>query len=171
MRCLTCRSFDVHREEDRFIDEHAGPNDRKQFVISTVVCELGHQHKLYDAWDEALTRMRVMDRAHGAQIDVVLDIVESFSHIRRKFPFRGRRAEVAAALLGGPLDAHQVEARTGIKHNIVGSRANELIKAGWVEKLGKHTGKEAARTLIYGLTPEGREIATQWANAQDRNAA
>lgn len=180
IECGVCGSANVTYRRDDWVDETAGVNDRKRFLVDVVTCRAGQDcpdQKMDPLWRDAAHRAGVAAKwgASTSKPSEDLELAAAVEHNhdrhRRAHPFRGHRARVAVALLSGPLDQYEVEARTGIEHNVVGSRANELIKAGWVVKLGRHKGPKKARTALYALTNDGRDLATQFANQQDRAAA
>lgn len=180
IECGVCGSADVTYERSDWTDETAGVNDRKRFLVEVVTCHAGQDcpdQKMDPLWRDAAHRAGVSAKWGAAtpkraeDLELAAAVEHNHDRHRRAHPFRGWRAKVAASLLAGPLDPHEIGARIGLPRSDVGSRANELCKAGWVEKLGRHTGAKKAKTLIYALTPDGRELAVQWANAQDRSAA
>jgi len=171
VKCGFCGSFDVTYERMDWVDEHAGPNDRRRYLTDVVTCESEGcpEQKMDPLWRDAESRLPEL----GATVTVVSDIPPSVRTARTRYRLSGRRAQVLVALLrGGAQDGHQIAARVGCDHNQVGTRAKELEAAGYVERVGRRKGpRDGAKVTVYTLTVDGRHAATQMANAQDRNAA
>ena len=166
IECGHCGTVDVTYERADWVDPNAGPSDRHRYLTEIVTCHAGQgcpEQKLDPLWSAAARRHPPLHDTAPTPVSVV--------SARRKHPITGRRQQVLVALLRGAQDGHEIGEVVGCDHNQVATRAKELETAGYVQRVGKRQGPRTAKVTVYALTVDGRQLATQYANDQQRNAA
>ena len=65
---------------------------------------------------------------------------------------------LAALYSDGPATDFELGDRVGRQQTSAGKRRGELVKLGYVERVGVSRAPSGAAAAVWGLTPEGREF-------------